>query len=108
MVFPSILADEPKQLLKLRHFDDAVATKCVQPILGEAPLSHVGNDSASQIVSGNSTVGERTGGDSSDNGPECILLADGAGDDLLVIHFLLGKEIFGQVGTMEHDSFVQI
>src|SRR5207248_9137060 len=34
-----------------------------------------------------------------------IFLADGAGDDFLVIHSLVSKEGFRKVGTMEHDAF---
>jgi len=75
--------------------------------LGQIPGSG-GSARLQKIVGRDATVGERPGRHAADDRPEGVLLADGAGDDLLVVHPLVGEEALRQVRTVEHDPLVGI
>src|SRR5262249_55314925 len=97
MVLESALADHPKQRLKLRNLDDPVAAERLEHIVGEAPLADVRRNRALEIVGRYAAVAERAGRHAADDRAEGVLFADGAGDDLLIVHPLLDEEALRKV-----------
>src|SRR4029077_2390685 len=58
MMLISIFADELKQLLEIRQFNDAIAAKCVEFFLGEPAFSEVGGHLTAKVIGGDSAISE--------------------------------------------------
>src|SRR6185369_909404 len=108
VMFVAIAANELKKLLEVRDLDHAIAAESIQLVFGETSLSHIRGDASSKIIGGNPTISKRSGTHLPHDRAIRVFFAYSARDDLLVIHFLLGKKGFRQVRAVEHDSFVRV
>src|ERR1700757_3008544 len=104
----STLADEAEEFLQPGNSDDARAAKSFQRIVGEFAFADVAADLAVEVVGGEAEVAHGSGFHSSDASAEGVFLADGSGDDLLVVHLDVGEEVLWQVGAVEADGLVGI
>ena len=76
MMLETVAADVLQQLLKVWHFDHAVATKRLKLVFGEASLTDIASDVPVQIVGRDAAVGERSRGNAPDDGSKGIFFAN--------------------------------
>src|SRR5580704_1167495 len=108
MVLKASLTNEVQQSLHVLDFNYTGAAEGVQRIVGESALAHVSPHLAGSIVGGEAGEAHLFRLDQTDAGSEGVLLAHGAGNDLLKVHLYRAEEMFGQVGTVEADRLVRI
>src|SRR6185437_14035847 len=107
MVLEAFSANVLQQLLQFRNLRHAGATEGFKWIVGEAPRPRVAADNSAPVVSGVARKAHRAGLHPAHAGTEGVRLADGAGDDLLVVHAYIFEEVLGEVGAMEADALVR-
>src|SRR5262245_13139087 len=76
MMLVAVSANELKQFLKLRYFDDAVTAKSVEFVFREPPLAQVGCNAARQVVRGHAAKGEGSRTDAAHDGAIGVFFAD--------------------------------
>ena len=86
MMFKAHLADVLHEVLEIRYLHHAVAAERFELVVCEFALACIGTDNAGDIVRGCSAEGCLVGGYLADDGAIGVFLADGAGDNLLIVH----------------------
>lgn len=72
--------------LEVWDFHYAVAAEGIELVVCELAFAHVSADDAGGVVGGGSAEGRLSGCYRPDDGTISVVLADGAGDNLLVVH----------------------
>src|SRR5207248_4609877 len=108
MMLIAMLAYKTEQLLKIRHFNNSISAERVELVLSKPAFSEVGRHSAPKIVGRDSTISKRPWTDTPYNRPEGVFFSNRARNDLLVVHFLLGKKRFWQVRAMKDHAFIWV
>src|SRR6185312_8725271 len=99
MMLESSFADVAQKLLHFGNADDAGSAEGFERVLGKLAFPDVAANFSGELVGGEAAVGHGSGFDATDDGAVGVLFADGAGDDLLVVHDYVGEEVPGQVGA---------
>ena len=108
MVFKAVLADIAQEFLQVLYFKDTVSAEGLQLVVRETAFADIGFDLTQLVVGGDAREGEGTRRDLPAKGAVGVVLANGAGDDVLVLHLCAAEEGLGQVGAMEQDALVGI
>src|ERR1700730_7748441 len=108
MMLESIFTDIAQQLLHLRNFDHPSTAKRLQRIVGKSAASYVSANLPRRIVRRKASKAHCAGLHLADTGTKSIFLANGAGDNRLVIHVHFLKEMLRQVAAMEAHGLVRM
>src|ERR1022692_2006310 len=108
VMLEAALTNETQQLLEMRDARHAGAAEGIQGIVGELAFPDVAADLAFAIVGGKARKTHRPALDAADAGAVGVVLAHGAGDDLLIVHAYAGEKMLGQIAAMETDALVGI
>src|ERR1700738_451164 len=92
MVLESIFTDVAQKSLHSRNFYYSRAPKRFQRIIRKLACAYVATNSSGAVVRGKARVTHRPGLNASHAGSEGIVLADGACDDLLIVHLAVPEE----------------
>jgi len=108
VVLESHFADVLHEVLEVGYFHDAVAAEGLELVVRESAVAGVCGYDAGGVVGGRSAECCPVGGDSAGYGSVGAVLADGSGDDCLVVHLRGLEEGFWEVGAVEEDAFVGV
>ena len=109
VVLEAVFADVAEEVLHVGDLDDAGAAEGVEGIVGEGALADVAADLAGEVVGGEAGEAHGAGFDGAVERAVGVLLADGAGDDLLEVHlYAFVEEVLGEVGAVEADGLVGV
>src|SRR4051794_40578886 len=101
MMFKTLFADVVQQPLHLGNLDHTGAAERVQTIIGEAALTDIAAHSTRSVVGRETREAHLFRLNQPNTGAKGILLANGAGDDFLEVHFHRTEEVLGKVRAMK-------
>src|SRR5579862_2999291 len=107
-MFKAIFADVMQQLLQFANLDHSDPAKRVKRIVRERTLANIPANHSSRVVGREAREAHGTRLHAAYDGAECILFANGSGDDLLEIHSHILKEMLWQIATVKADGLVGI
>src|ERR1700674_2405406 len=108
MVLESVFTDVTQKSLHLRDLDYPGAPKGFQGIVRERTHADVATNSSRPVIRGKARIAHRAGFNVPHAGAEGIFLANGACNDLLIVHLDITEEMLGQVATVEADRLIRI
>src|ERR1035441_2789042 len=101
-------ANELQQFLQLRNLCYARAAKCIERIVGKFTRTRIASYHAAPIVGGVARVTHRARLYAAHAGAKRVELADGPGNDFLVVHLHVFEEMLGQIRAVEADTLVRM
>ena len=108
MMFKAVLADVAQEFLQILDLKDTVSAEGLQLVVRETAFADIGFDLTQLVIGGDAREGEGAGSDLSAKGAVGVVLANSAGDNVLVLHLCTGEEGLGQVGAVEQDTLVGV
>src|ERR1700722_2491703 len=108
MVLESVFANVVKKLLHSRNLDDPGAAKSFQRIIRERSPADVSTNSSRLVIRREACIAHRAGFNAAHAGTEGIVLANGTGDDLLIVHLDVTEEVLRQITAVEADRLIRM
>src|SRR5207302_1989059 len=104
----AVLTDVMQQGLEFGNPYYPNTAKRIQGVAGELPFADVTADGSGPVIGGEAGETHGAGLNSSHDSSEGIVLAHGAGDDLLEVHADVLEEVFGKIAAVEANGLVGI